>query len=488
MKVLFIYPNTMMANLVPLSIAVLTSYLDKNGIDVSLFDTTFYKTEEISFEERKVDLLMLRPFSYEDEGITFKEGDIFQDLRDRVEQFKPDLVAITVVENMYDLSRSLLESIKDFDIPVIAGGVFPTLNPDEVISNDTIDMICIGEGEHPLEELCNRMESGEDYSTIQNLWVKQNGKVVKNSLRQLIDINELPFINYDVFEEGRLCRAMFGKILTTIHVEIDRGCPNDCTYCCASYLRNLFRDNGCGKYYRRKTPERAVAEIKYLADMYNPDYVMFNSETFLIRSVEELREFSRLYVKVGVPFWVQTRPETITDEKVKILKEMGCANLQFGIETGNEEFRKKVLNRRGTNQQLLEALWIVEKYDITYSVNNIIGFPDETRELVFDTIELNRQINPSSINCYILSPYRGTRLFDVCVEKGYLDKDAKINQVLDGVRLNMDSITYEELKGLQRTFLLYVKFPKSDWPEIKMAEQSDEVFQKLKKKYHDERK
>ncbi|MFH1306003.1 MAG: radical SAM protein, partial [Candidatus Omnitrophota bacterium] len=174
-------------------------------------------------------------------------------------------------------------------------------------------------------------------------------------------------------------------------------------------------------------------------------------------------------------------------EKIKILKGMNCESLQFGIEHGNEEFRRKVLRRHSTNEKIVEALKIVEKYEIPYTVNNIIGFPDETRELVFDTINLNRRIKPRTMNCYLFTPYRGTRLYAECIAKKYMDKNDKVHQLLDSVELKMNSISYGELKGLQRTFPLYAKFPESEWPKIEKAEKFDEegnrIFEELRETY-----
>jgi anaerobic magnesium-protoporphyrin IX monomethyl ester cyclase len=488
-KILFIYPNTEMATLVPINLSLLAPCLRQAGFDVQLFDTTYYKWEEITFEQKKVELLQLKPFSYEEKGVHYKQTDMHDDLVNMVNDYKPDLIAITLVEDTYDLGMSLLESIKDYNVPVIAGGVFVTFSGDDVIRNENVDMVCIGEGEEALVELCQKISQREDYSSVRNVWVKINGDVVKNPMRKLTDINKLPYIDYDIFEKKRLYRPMHGKIYTMLHVEIDRGCPYDCTYCEAPALRGLFRDKGCGTYYRRKTLNRIIDEIKHLQEKYNPDYVNFNAESFLARSVKELTEFAEKYKQIGLPFWCQSRPETVTEEKIKILKEMNCQNLQFGIEHGNEAFRAKVLNRSHTNRQMLDAFKCVEKYGIAYTVNNIIGFPDETRELIFDTIDINRQINPVTMNCYMFTPYKGTRLYDYCIEKGYLEKGDKVHQALDGVPLKMKSISYEELKGLQRTFSLYAKLPEEMFAEIRVAERFDDegnkMFERLKRLYYE---
>lgn len=473
----------MMSTLIPIHLSLLSACLKSEGFEADLFDATFYKTEEISFEQKRVELLQIKPFSLADKEISFKKTDIYKDLVKKVSDFKPDLIGITIVEDTHDLALSLLDSIKHFNIPVVAGGVYITFSPEEVISNKTIDIICLGEGEEALVELCQKMSRNEDYSTIRNLWVKKNGKIIKNPLRPVTDINKLPHIDYDIFGKKRLARPMFGKIYTMVHVEIDRGCPNNCTYCEAPHLRRFFQEQGCGMYYRRKNVDRLMAEMRHLVAKYGPNYINFNSETFLARPIEELREFAQKYREINLPFWSQTRPETITEEKIKILKEMGCNSLSFGIEHGNEEFRKNMLNRYGSNKQLIEGIRLVEKYQIPYTVNNIIGFPDETRELIFDTIELNRQLDSRTINCYLFVPYKGTTLYKYCIKKGYLDKGAKVHHLTDSVKLNMDSISYQEIKGLQRTFPLYVRFPKSEWDKIKIAEKFDEEGNRAFKEY-----
>jgi len=490
MRILFVYPNTMASTLVPINLSQLSACLKEKGFEVDLFDTTFYKTEEISSEQKRVELLQIKPFDLADRGLEFKKDNIYDDLRKKISQFQPDLMGFTLVEDTWELTKSLLNVVKDFDIPVIAGGVLVTAVPEEIISHHDIDMVCLGEGEETLIELCQKIERGEDYSDIKNIWIKKDGKVVKNTLRRLQDIDALPYIDYEIWGRERLGRPMFGKIYTMIHVEIDRGCPNQCAYCAAPVLSNFFRKEGCGPYYRRKKIPRVMAELEYLAKKYRPDYINFNSETFLAKPTEELKEFAEEYKKrIHLPFWAQTRPETITEEKIKILKEMGVNSMNFGIEHGNEAFRKKMLQRYGSNQQIIDGLALVEKYQIPYTANNIIGFPEETRDLIFDTIELNRQLNPRTINCSMFVPYRGTPLRKYCLEKGYLDEDAKVHNVTDGVRLKMSSISYEELKGLQRTFSLYIRFPKSEWSRIKIAEKFDEegnrIFEEYKNIYQE---
>lgn len=490
-KVLFIYPNTMMATLLPLHIPILSACLKQNGIQVKLFDTTYYKTEEISFEQKKVELLQIKRFNLADGGVSFKQTDIYEDLQKLVDSYKPDLIGINFVEDTYRLGISLLRSIESRNIPVVVGGIFVNFFTEELLKESCIDIICLGEGEKALVELCKAMAEGKDYSQIKNLIVKKNdGGIIRNSIRDLVDLDTLPPLDFDIFEPTRMCRPMQGRIFRMLHVEAQRGCPFECTYCEAPAIKRFYKENGHNNYLRQKSPRALVEEMKFLVSKYKPNYVYLNAESFLNINIEALKEFSALYKKeINLPFWCQGRPEAVTEEKIKILKEMNCADMQFGIEHGNEEFRARILNRHCLNKKMLEAFKIVEEYKIPYTVNNIIGFPDETRELIFDTILFNRNLKPKSINCYMFTPYRGTYLRRYCVEHGYLDKDASTLQLLDGAEFKYDTITREELLGLQRTFCLYARFPENEFELIKKAEkfndEGNSIYSELSQLYYE---
>lgn len=489
-RVLFLYPNTMMATLLPINISLLHACVRDAGYDTRLFDTTFYRTEEINFEMKKVELLQIKRFDYAETGVRFKETDLFDDLEEVIDSYKPDLIAITIVQDTFDLAVQMITRIRNRNIPTVAGGVFVTFSPEDVIAVDGIDYVCIGEGEEAIVELCRGLEAGEPVDTIRNLWIKAPQGIIKNPLRKPVNLDVLPFIDYDIFEKERIFRPMQGNIYAMIHIELDRGCPYQCTYCCAPELKRIYREYAGAAYYRQKSIRRIINEMKFLKDRYDAKYINFNSETFLARPIEDLREFSELYRKeIGLPFWCQTRPETVNEEKIRLLKEMGCRNAQFGIECGNEEFRKHVLQRNYTNEHILTAAGLLEKYGIDYTVNNIIGFPGETRELICETISINRQISPGTMNVYLFTPYKGTRLYQYCVDHGYLDADAQVHQLLDSTELKGQPLSHSELKGLQRTFPLYATFPESEFDRIRTAERFDDtgntMFEELKKEFYE---
>ena len=149
-----------------------------------------------------------------------------------------------------------------------------------------------------------------------------------------------------------------------------------------------------------------------------------------------------------------------------------------------------MLNKNFTNEQAINAFKILEKHKIPVTVNNITGFPDETRELAFDTIKLNRQIHTDTINALCFVPYTGTLLRQCCIDKGYLDPNAKTDSVIKRSILNMPNFTADQIQGIIRTFSLYVRMPESYFDRIRTAEQLDEegdkMYSELKEIFHKE--
>ena len=99
----------------------------------------------------------------------------------------------------------------------------------------------------------------------------------------------------------------------------------------------------------------------------------------------------------------------------------------------------------------------------------MLGFPGETRELIFDTIRLNRMINIDSTNCFAFKPYHGTHLREIAIREGYIKDTGNIHSILES-SLDMPQLSKKEIEGLLMTFPLYIKMPESRFSEIRIAE------------------
>jgi len=483
-KVLLVHANTSMDTLIPPALATLSACLKLAANEVKLFDTTFYNTRGFTGDDARVRTLQVKETHFEDFGIYFEKTDMKEDFIKMVEEYKPDLIGISAVEVTFNMGMEFINAAKGVDpnIKTVVGGSFALTAPERVISEKNVDIVCVGEAENSFVELCDKLSKGEDYTGILNFWVKKDGVVHKNKLGNLVNLDDLPYQDWEIFDKRRIYKPMSGKIGRTGCFEITRGCVFSCTYCINEHLNKIHNN----KNYRQKSIPRFIDEVKYFKDKYGLGYVYILAEMLLPTTKQRIRDFSRLWKeKVGLPFWCQVRVEGVDEENARLLEEAGCVSITAGIESGNEEFRRRVIHRMMSNKQIIEAFKILKKTKMQISANSIIGFPGETREQIFDTIELNRKINLDNIMVHAYNPYKGTSLYDLCVEKGYILPDYLAGDYRSDYVLNMPHITKEEVLGLHRTFAMYCKFPKDMWPEIRIAEkfteEGNKKFEELSK-------
>jgi radical SAM superfamily enzyme len=471
-------------NMLPPGVGLLSACLKAENHTVELFDTTYYDSVEIEGErddadsdQSKTDRLMARPYKMPQE-ITVKYTNVYDDFEEHIKLFNPDLLALSCTEDMFRLGISLLDRVRKYGILTIVGGVYPTFAPELVLAYDSVDIVCKGEGEDALVELCDRLERGSDYYDIPNLWFKKEDDIISNRT-EMIDMDANPLIDMSLFEDARFYRPMGGQVYRMFPVETHRGCPYKCAFCNSPSQMDMYQQEASSNYLRRKSFDNMRRELLFYKNEMRAEYLYFWADTFFSWKQHEFEEFCELYSEIGLPFWCQTRPETVTEERFKRLKQIGCDRVSFGVEHGNTEFRRRHLRRQMQNSSITNALKLVRKIGIPFSVNNIIGFPHETRELAFDTIRLNRTFGADDRNAYPFTPFTGTPLRQVCEELGFVKKtDVVQSMVANGSILDMPQFPRAQVNGLCKTFNMYVNFPEDRWPEIERAEGESEESQK----------
>jgi anaerobic magnesium-protoporphyrin IX monomethyl ester cyclase len=492
-RILFLYPNERGMSTIPPSITSLSQILKDEGHQTALFDTTFYKfDDEITLEDSddvKAKAVENRPIlERDDDDLHFKKTtrSAVLDFETSIENFKPDFIAVSCTETTFLRAMKLIDQTRHKNIKNLFGGVFPTFAPELVMSYKNIDMVCVGEGENAIIDLANSISNEEEYSDVTNLWIRQkDGTITKNSISRPVNIDDIPTItDIALFGEKRFYRPMGGKIRRLLPVETHRGCPYTCSFCNSPGQNRLYGDGDFLKgmsFFRKKSMDLVKTEIENHIKKYDVEYIYFWADTFLAWNNKEFDEFCDMYSEFKLPFWCQTRIETIEEDKFRRLKELGLDRVTFGLEHGNEKFRREIVKRDYSNDDAVKKIKIIEKLGITFSVNNIIGFPDETRELAFDTIELNRRFNSDNTSCSILVPFHGTELHDYAVKKGYIDPNIICAVSNSGESLlNMPQWDKKDMTRLRDVFAMYIKFPKERWPEIKKAETDEKLRTKLR--------
>ena len=170
-RILLLYPNERDMSLVPPVIGLFSRLLKDRGHNVSLFDSTGYDFEgkADSDVEAEKNLWNAPIESASSKGIIIKLTNMYDDFVKKVEDVQPTLIAITVTESTFIRGMDLLDHLrfrKKYNILKIVGGVFATFAPERVMMEDAVDIICIGEGEVALIELCEKLEKSKNYSKI----------------------------------------------------------------------------------------------------------------------------------------------------------------------------------------------------------------------------------------------------------------------------------------------------------------------------------
>lgn len=487
---LLVYPNIQQSAMMPYSMGLFTALLRQHGFEVELFDSTFY-AEELTSNYVHYRTYVKR-FDWFERGVRFRQTRMLDDFRARVDAFQPDLIALSVVENTYSIGRAMIRALpeKHRKIPTIWGGPFATFAPEFILRDDVGDLVCRGEGEIALIELCKRMCDGRPITDIPNLWVRENGTLHRNPLGPRVDLDELPFADYSLFEPQAIYRPMEGRLWRTIGIESQRGCPFKCTYCNSPGQNSLAVLEQGSMFYRRKSLSRVMAELEHQHKLHNIELVYWLADTFLALSRRSFDELVERYQDYRIPFWMNTRSETVTEHAADGLERMNMLRMSVGIEHGNAEYRRKMLKRYQSNAQLRRAFDIASGRSFSTTGNCIIGMPEETRELVFETIEFTRQL-PDDIDtngCFIFSPLHGTELRTVAVQNGYLDPNTFCDITDPEVSiLDQPQLPRAEVVGIAKTFGLYQIAPHSDWDRIRAAEpntaEADAMLDLLQSEY-----
>mgnify|MGYP001582016070 CR=1 FL=1 len=371
-----------------------------------------------------------------------------------ISEWKPGIIVYSVASDHSDFYRDLNSRLKEkFSFISIFGGPHVTFFPEFIEESESIDAICIGEGEYAFGAFLKSIKEGRDYSSSANLWVRKENKIIKNRLTGLIDpLEQIDFpdraLLYDTYVHLR--RNPVKIFMTT------RGCPFECTYCFNHSYHDLYK--GLGKVIRRLSVDHVIKEIESVKEKYPLRTVSFLDDTFNIMP-DWIEEFSGKYrERIGLPFTCCARFDLLDEKIVNNLKKAGCISMFLAIEAGNDGIRYNILNRKMPTEKILEGANLVKKYKIYMVVQNILGLPGTTLENDMETFLLNRNCNVDYAHSSVFQPYPGTRLTELAQEKGFFNGDfSKLDEkdYLKGIsRLNIKNKS--EIRRFNKIFAIAV--------------------------------
>jgi len=369
-----------------LGIEYLSSFLKEHGHETNLvFDPSLFN-DKYWFDIP----LLYHVFKKKDEKI------ISEVIRN-----KPDIVCFSVFTDNYRWACNLASKIKKkINVPIVFGGIHATSVPEIVIKNSFVDFVFMGEAEHALLDLADK----KDPIKIQNLVYKKGDKVIKNPLRPLIqDLDELPFPDKRLFKKY----LNFNQYM----ISTSRGCPFQCTYCYSNYLSRLYRRKG--RFLRRRSVENVINELQLAKKEFDIKKVSFEDDVFTMDK-KWLKEFIDRYKNtINLPFRCITHPLFLDAEVAGIIKNSPCYKIEMGIQTMDEEIRRKLLRRYETNEQLINVMSVCRTFKLPFYVDHMFGFPGQDERVLRKEALFYNKYRPKRITCYWLQYFPKTDIVDI---------------------------------------------------------------------------
>jgi anaerobic magnesium-protoporphyrin IX monomethyl ester cyclase len=293
------------------------------------------------------------------------------------------LVALSVrASPYYNVARTLTERIHaELDLPVMWGGNHPTLVPEECIPH--ADLLLRGEGEEALEELARALAEGQPIREIQNLWVHSpDGEHVRNELRPLLcDLDRLPFRDYHSHEHkysvmGRSYQQgdpMHGD--PVFQMMASRGCIYKCSYCYNStFKKEIYAGQ---KWYRHRSVDSALAEIKAAREHWDFKRVRFDDEVFILRKAWFVEFCERWPKEIGLPFEIFIEPKLVTEERIAALAKAGLIGVYMGVQA-SARVNADLYDRFADDDNVVEKAHIFHRHGIYPHFQLIFDDPEST--------------------------------------------------------------------------------------------------------------
>lgn len=330
-----------------------------------------------------------------------------EQLIEYVKDYSPDFVGIYCNTSNYHRVLSYASNIKKLkNYPICLGGPHPVIEPIEILKNNDIDYIVMGEGEMTIIEFLYFLNSKKDLSLVKGIaYKKKDGSIAINPRRDLIqDLDSLPMpARHLVDIEKYRPSPHHYKELPMATMIVSRGCPFGCTYCAS---RNVW-----GRSYRSRSVDKVIEELKFLIKTYGVKNINFWDDLWGVKR-EWTEEFCKRMIdeKIKISWSCERRVDTVDLDILKLMKRAGCYSIFYGIESFDQDCLNAV-NKGIKVEQAQEVMKLTKKVGIEVRANFILGLPNETPEKVKAMVKKICQINPDYIKFNILTPYPGTALY-----------------------------------------------------------------------------
>ena len=301
------------------------------------------------------------------------------------------------------------------NIPIVWGGVHPSLTPRQTLKDKRVDIVVIGEGEATFLELVNSLKKKSSLAKIKGLAYKKDNKIIINPPRPFLNLDKLPNPPYHLINIKDYISDKKTYKYSSLQYLSSRGCPHRCAFCynCAFNKQQ----------YRMQSPKKVIENIKILKK-FGIEGIRFDDDNFFFnkKRVEEILKLM-LKEKINLKWFSTTRANYVAaydDKFLELMKSSGCFELAIGAESGSERILK-LIKKDITLEQTYKTAGKCLKYGITPIFSFVMGFPTETnedRKATFKVIDNLRKMKALVNGIFIYTPNPGTELYELSKKYG----------------------------------------------------------------------
>jgi radical SAM superfamily enzyme YgiQ (UPF0313 family) len=323
-------------------------------------------------------LLVLAALTGPEHRVTLEDGNV-----ERVRLGgSPDLVGITVKVDTFDRAVEISRHYRRRGIPVVWGGIHPTVCPEQCLPH--ADAVTVGEGESIWGEILDDARRGR----LRPLYRGAPG-----------DPAAIPAPRWDLLR---------GKnYLFTNTLVMSRGCRWRCDFCYGS-SPNLAPG------HRVKPVARVLEEIRSLGTRH----VFFIDDNF-IGTPKAARELLLAFRGMGLTWHTAVSADIGRhDDLLDLMAETGCKSLFIGFETLDERNLASCGKRQNRIGEYSRTIRKIHDRGMMVNASLVFGFDDDTAGTFAPTLEWLVEHRVETMTGHILTPYPGTPLHRRLSEEG----------------------------------------------------------------------
>ncbi len=301
----------------------------------------------------------------------------------------------------------------------ILGGVHLSADPVGTMMEFTqFDIGVVGEGEATLLELISALRSHRDLTEIAGLVYREQNHVLLGPPRELqSNLDLLPQPAWHLipgFPESYSPPAYATRGTTSCSIVTSRGCGHRCTFCFQGSMGRLLRFH---------TAEHVLRTVRHLHDTYGIRDLRILDDQFLADK-KRARQICELLIRdnLNITFSCLARINSIDPDILQLLKQAGCRQISFGIESGSQRMLDYIKKGIRLDQVARAVRWTHEAGILTLGYF-IMGFPTETKDSLEETARFARSLPLDDISIFFLTPFPGTEIYKTAESHGELDKD-----------------------------------------------------------------